>query len=69
MTDEELVKRLRLLNEVDAAVAADRIENLIKLVKDAFDEGFGEGYGGGWLWGDPSPAWRKSDTLAELERK
>lgn len=28
MTDEELVKRLRLLNEVDANVAADRIEAL-----------------------------------------
>ena len=28
MTDEELIKRLRLLNEVDANVAADRIEQL-----------------------------------------
>lgn len=30
MTDEELIARLRLLNEVDANVAADRIEALVK---------------------------------------
>lgn len=29
MTDEEIVTRLRLLNEVDANVAADRIEALV----------------------------------------
>ena len=34
MTDEELVRRLRLLNEVDAFAAADRIEALVaKLAK------------------------------------
>jgi hypothetical protein len=30
MTDEELIARLRLLNEVDANVAADRIEALVE---------------------------------------
>jgi hypothetical protein len=30
MTDEELMARLRLLNEVDANAAADRIEALVK---------------------------------------
>jgi hypothetical protein len=30
MTDEELITRLRLLNEVDANVAAHRIEALVK---------------------------------------
>jgi predicted RNase H-like nuclease (RuvC/YqgF family) len=33
MTDEELITRLRLLNEVDANVAADRIEALVKDAK------------------------------------
>jgi len=30
MTDEELCKRMRLLNEVDAFAAADRIEELLR---------------------------------------
>ena len=30
MTDKEMIKRLLLLNEVDAALAADRIEELVK---------------------------------------
>lgn len=37
MTDEELMVRLRLLNEVDAGVAADRIEVLVKERDDALD--------------------------------
>lgn len=37
MTDEELIKRLRLLNEVDANVAADRIEALVKDLGKAED--------------------------------
>jgi hypothetical protein len=33
MIDEELIQRLRLMNEVDAFVAADRIEELASALK------------------------------------
>jgi len=25
------------------------------------------GNDGGWLWGDPTPAWKKSDAFAEVK--
>lgn len=92
LTDDELIKRLRLLNEVDANVAADRIKVLTQIVAEmhvlvpalrakideyftleannleaAFNEGFSEGNGGGWIEGDPSPAWAKSQAKANLK--
>ena len=40
---------------------------LAKAVEAAFYEGFCEGRDGGWVWGDPTPAWKKSEALAELK--
>lgn len=47
--------------------AADRIEELEAQLEAAFYEGFCEGRDGTWVEGDPTPAWKKSDTLAELK--
>ena len=66
MTDEELISELRRIGNDDAAA---RIEKLIGLVKDAFFEGFSEGCDGGWIEGDPSLAWSKSEVLADMGRK
>lgn len=66
MTDEELISELRRVGNDDAAA---RIEKLVGLVKDAFFEGFSQGYDGGWIRNDPSLAWSESDTLADMGRK
>lgn len=50
--------------------AADRIKELeAKLAtttEAAFFEGFSEGRDGTWVEGDPSPAWRDSETRRSL---
>lgn len=42
-------------------------EKLNRVVREAFNEGFQEGRDGGWVWGDPSPAWKESFALKELK--
>jgi len=60
MTDEDLIK--------SQAAEIERLRGeLAKAVKEAFYEGFCEGHDGGWLWGDPTPAWKKSDAFAEVK--
>ena len=45
--------------------AADEIERLRVLVREAFDEGFNEGKNGGWIVG-PNFPWKKSYSRAKL---
>ena len=54
-------------DEEAAAVreAADEIERLRVLVREAFDEGFNEGKNGGWIVG-PNFPWKKSYSRAKL---
>ena len=44
-------------------------EELLRLLEEAFCEGFSEGYDGGWIWGDYTSAWKQSDTLREIKEK
>jgi hypothetical protein len=46
-----------------------KLTQALSLVEDAFCEGFGEGYDGGWIGGDYTHAWKKSDVKAELEKE
>lgn len=57
--DQAMLQR----NEAEAKLA-----QALSLVEDAFCEGFSEGYDGGWIGGDYTPAWKKSDVKAELEK-
>jgi len=43
------------------------LEEVRAVVEDAFFEGFADGYDGGWIEGDPSHAWKGSNTLAKLK--
>ena len=45
--------------------AANEIERLRVLVREAFDEGFNEGKNGGWIVG-PNFPWKKSYSRAKL---
>jgi hypothetical protein len=59
-----------LADEAEARCSAeDKLAKALSLVEDAFCEGFGEGYDGGWIGGDYTLAWKKSDVKAELEKK
>ena len=49
----------------DGPEAADEIERLRVLVREAFDEGFNEGKNGGWIVG-PNFPWKKSYSRAKL---
>jgi len=69
----DIVERLRklvILDEVGSdnplgREAADEIERLRVLVREAFDEGFNEGKNGGWIVG-PNFPWKKSYSRAKL---
>jgi hypothetical protein len=78
---EELVKQLDETHEEamefiamwGAALKSQRaaeakLAKAMSLLEAAFCEGFAEGYDGGWVEGDYTHAWKKSDTLAELEK-
>jgi hypothetical protein len=54
-------------DRIGAQAVRDLEAKLAKAVEAAFYEGFFEGRDGGWVWGDPTPAWKKSDALAELK--
>ena len=56
----DFVKQRRIETE-----AANEIERLRVLVRDAFDEGFNEGKNGGWIVG-PNFPWKKSYSRAKL---
>ena len=51
----------------DGPEAADEIERLRVLVREAFDEGFDEGKNGGWIVG-PNLPWNKSYARVKLAR-
>jgi len=58
--------------DAEEAEAAELEAALAEAVEAAFFEGFAEGHGGDWVWGDPVPAWEKSQAraaLAELKGK
>ena len=69
----DIVERLRklvILDEVGSdnplgREAADEIERLRVLVREAFDEGFNEGKNSGWIVG-PNFPWKKSYSRAKL---
>jgi hypothetical protein len=66
---KELYEAAKRDAEEAEAYAAELEVKLAKAVEAAFYEGFCEGRDGGWVWGDPTPAWKKSDALAELNTK
>lgn len=43
------------------------VNKLVEALKEAFFEGFAEGSDGGWVEGDPTPAWKKSAALAAAQ--
>jgi hypothetical protein len=60
--------RIKAATKEEWADRALRAEaKLANAVEEAFYEGFCEGRDGGWVWGDPTPAWKKSEALAELK--
>ena len=55
--------RIEELEKQNASLEA----KLAQAVKAAFYEGFCEGLDDGWVWGEPSSAWKNSYALAEIK--
>lgn len=57
------------VEQFDTGTQYIRAEVSEAMVESAFFEGFSEGSDGGWVEGDPTPAWKKSEVYAALASK
>jgi hypothetical protein len=68
MLSDQWTTNFKLL-DVERKEAADEIERLHELVREAFWEGFQEGKDGGWIGQGHGEPWEKSYARADLEKK